>query len=116
MLYWGHIMNKIIYEKLKEVARNQSTITYGEVGSLVGLDMEDPSQRNDLANLLGEISTYEYENDRPLLSMVVVHSEDRTPGKGVFNLARQLGAQKPDEEDIIFFAKELIRVHQHWKA
>lgn len=74
-------MNKIIYKKLKEVAKNQGTITYGQVGTLIGTDMDNISERRQMELMLGEISEFECNEGRPLLSIVVVHAQDGFPGR-----------------------------------
>ena len=66
--------------------------------------------------ILGEISTDEHDSGRPLLSVVVVHKENHRPGEGFFNLAKELGKQKPDEDDVTFYAKELKSVFDWWLA
>lgn len=105
---------EIIYNKLREVARNQTTICYEEVGRPVGLQMDNWDHRNELARLLGEISKREHEVGRPMLSAVVVHKGGTDPGKGFFTLARELGTYSgPDE---FFHARELTAVYEAHKA
>ena len=107
-------MNREVRNALIKVARSQQTITYSEVGEIVDLDMENQANRNELAEILGEISWHEHDNGNPLLSAVVVHAGDnRMPGKGFFNLAREAGCQKPDEDDITFYSRELGAVHEY---
>ncbi|MBI4524721.1 MAG: hypothetical protein HY695_13030 [Deltaproteobacteria bacterium] len=108
-------INAEIYEQLKEVATRKSTTTYGEIAPLIGLDMTEAADRNRLGNLLGEISTLEHRNGRPLLSVVVVHRDNNMPGNGFFKLARRLGAYT-GRDDFEFFIHELKRVHDHWAA
>ena len=80
--------------------------------------MKNWADRNALADILGEISWYEHEKGNPLLSAIVVHADDdhKMPGKGFFDLAREAGCQKPDEDDVTFYARELGAVHecQNW--
>lgn len=107
-----------IYERLKEVAKNGDLITYGEIAPLANLNMENPDDRNKLADILGEISTYENEQGRPMLSSIVVLAGDNFPGQGFFKLARQLSLLhgKKDDEEFAFFAKEVKKVHAYWKV
>jgi hypothetical protein len=49
-----------------------------------------------------------------MLTAVVVHRDNNIPGKGFFELAKELGLQK-GEDDLTFFAHELTRVHATWK-
>jgi len=105
---------EIIYNKLREVARQETLISYEKVGKLVGLDMDNWPDRNELAGRLGEISTKEHEAGRPMLSAVVVHKGGVDPGKGFFTLAKELGTYfGPDE---VFHAQELKAVYEAHKA
>jgi hypothetical protein len=106
-----------IYERLKEVARNGNLITYGEIAPLANLNMENPDDRNRIAYILGDISKYENEQGRPLLSSIVVLAGIGYPGEGFFNLARELGLHIGTKEfdDLDFFAQEVKRVHAYWK-
>lgn len=111
-------MHQAIYEELKKVARAGGTTTYGEIAPLASLDMSRADHRNQIADILGEISSYEHSQGRPMLSVVVVHSEHGEdagmPGKGFFELARQIGVQR-NEDNVTFFARELERVHDEWR-
>lgn len=107
-------MRQRIYGELQRVARAQETTNYGHVAQLAGLDLDDPPQRDLLAKLLGDISTQEHRLDRPMLSAVVVSSEENMPGKGFFTLARELGLHR-GRDDLAFFVRELRRVHSAWK-
>ena len=109
-------LHKGIYEQLKEVARNGELITYGEIAPLAKLNMESPGDRNRIGEILGEISTFEHENHRPMLFVLVVHADDGMPGDGFFNLARELGLLhgSDDEKELAFFAGEVAKVHAYW--
>lgn len=109
-------MNETVRDKLIEAARNQRVIYYAEVGELLDLFMDNPHHRRELGRILGEISTDEHDSGHPLLSVVVVHKENHRPGEGFFNLAKELGKQKPDEDDVTFYAKELKSVFDWWAA
>jgi hypothetical protein len=107
-----------IYERLKDVARESATITYSEIAPLAALNLENPAHRNMLGEILGEISTYELENNRPMLSSIVVHSDDRLPGEGFFILARFLGKYHGQGEiaDMEFFVDQVKRVYSYWQS
>jgi hypothetical protein len=106
-----------IYERLIEVAKKGDLVTYGEIAPLADLNMEDPADRNKIARILGDISTYENEQGRPMLSAVVVVAEFRYPIDGFFKLARKLGLHhgRKELEDFEFFVQEVKRVHECWK-
>jgi hypothetical protein len=107
-------MHQAIYEELKRVAQAGSYTTYSDIAPLARLNMDNQSDRNKMGEILGEISVYEHQQDRPLLSVVVIHRDDNMPGLGFFNLARELGVYK-GKDDFEFFIAELRRVHDHWK-
>lgn len=112
-------MNQRIYERLIQVARDETTIPYRDVAPLADLDMSRADHRNQMAAILDEISRAEHEAGRPLLSAVVVHAEgDETagiPGQGFFTMARSLGLYD-GRDRVTFFARELTRVHDEWRA
>ncbi len=108
-------MHQAIYDKLVSVARSQSTVCYSEIAPLAGLDMSRPPDRNIIGEILGEISTYEHEQGRPMLTVVVVRKDKNMPGPLFFNLARELGVQHGDDNRAFFYA-ELRRVHDCWRG
>ena len=108
-------MDNKIYERLKITARANRTIAYGELALLASLDMELPIHRKRLGDILGEISAFEHERGRPLMSAVVVHKENNMPGSGFFKLAKQLGIYIGGD-DLGFFVRELKKVHEYWSA
>jgi hypothetical protein len=105
----------LVYERLKEVARNGRTATYTEIATLADLDASDNS---DLANLvagLEQIAETETKAGRPLLVIVVLRNDTNMPGKGLFMWAAKHGLYS-DGDDIAFFARELRRVYDYWKT
>ncbi len=110
----GHKMHEAIYERLKQVARDQTIITYSEIAPLAGLNMSSPADRSRSSRILGEISTYEQEQGRPMLSAVVVLREKKLPGEGFFRLAKELGLFT-EEDKLAFFCHELTEVYRVWR-
>lgn len=106
-------MNEEIYQRLLSVARSQGLITYSDIAPLAGLDMGNAVDRNEIGRLLGDISTFEHQQGRPLLSAVVIHRDNNIPGEGFFTLARELGIYN-ENDDLLFFIQELRRVHDYW--
>ncbi len=112
------MLNQKIYEHLKQVARNGDTVPYSDIAPMVGLDLDNPGDRVRLSHFLGDISTYEHENGRPLLSAVVTHKGANEPGLGFFDMARDNGLHTghSEMENLTFFAQELARVYEYWKG
>lgn len=107
-------MIKTIRDRMIKAAKAKDIIYYSEIGDLMNLSMDNPNHRDELAHILGEISTTEHHEGRPLLSAVVVHKENHRPGKVFFQLAKDLKKQKRGEDDEIFYATELQRVYKEW--
>ena len=89
-------MNKLIRSYLIELSRKRSnqTVTYQKLSDdcNLGLNMtENPSDRTYIGKILGEISIYEHENNRPLLSALVIRAGDNYEGDGFYKLAQDLG-------------------------
>ena len=112
-------MNKIVYEKLNEVARSGTTIPYTDLKNEcnLNLDFDNIKDRNEIAHILGEISRYEHKNNRPLLSAIAVKkgSHPPDPADGFYNLVDELGLRSKGEDRKIFFAKELRKAFEYWK-
>ena len=106
-------MNAVLYDELRRVARIGEVTRYGEIAPMVGLDMNNPDDRNRLSEWLDEISSHEHSLGHPLLSAVVIHVDDNMPGNGFFTLATRLGLFR-GRDRFIFFVQELRRVHDHW--
>lgn len=97
---------------LQARAKRASPITYSElVGHIVSVNMEPHDTR--LAHFLGELSTEEHENGRPLITALVVHKHDKQPGQGFFELARFLGFPVIDE--IQFWTDEIKKLQRYWR-
>ena len=109
-------MHQAVYDELRRVANRQEMTTYGAIAPLAGLDMNNPADRDAMRRLLGDISTHEHRNGRPLLTAVVVHKQDNVPGHGFFELAQQLGLLRPEADQLAFFCREVARVHAQWET
>jgi hypothetical protein len=109
------VINKVILDRLKEVARNEQTVFYGSIADLVGLDIHSAEDRKKIGRYLDDIDRFEYAHGRPMLSSVVIRERTHCPGKGFFALARQMGLQN-GEADMDFFTQELKRVHAFWRS
>ncbi|ADJ26548.1 conserved hypothetical protein [Dehalogenimonas lykanthroporepellens BL-DC-9] len=113
------MVNDTIYEKLKQIATNQSITYYSEIAPLASLNMSSPEDRNKIAHILDQINIHEREvvPNRPMLSAVVILKDDNMPGSGFFNCAEGLGKFNGDTDDkkrTIFWSQELKRVYDYW--
>jgi len=82
-------MDRAIRTKLIELARLKTTWTYTQLNEqlLLNLNFEDASDRSLIGEWLGEISIYELEKGRPLLSVLITHKNgQREQGDGFYKL------------------------------
>jgi len=107
-------LNRIIYDRLRRVARSRSVTTYQEIAVLVGRSVVNAYDRNWLNGKLDAISTFEVERGHPMLSVVAVNARHLIPGPGFFALAERMGRLHRGEHQIVFFARELMNVHYYW--
>ena len=93
------------YGKLIAVARRGETVNYSDIVSLA-------DGYPQLFRILDRINRHEHQGGRPLLSAVVVGAEG-IPGRGFFELARELGLYVGDGK-AEYWSEELERVHRWW--
>lgn len=99
---------------LIELARVGETIPFSELVRLVQAIKLQP-RSPALAGMLGEICSEEDAARRGMLSAVVVHKRgDKLPGKGFFNLAKNLGRDTSDTRKC--WEDESKRVHSYWSS
>jgi hypothetical protein len=111
-------MNQDLYEKLKEVARARSVITYSDIAPLVGVDIRTSLGRREIGRLIAKVCAHEVAHGRPMLGSVVVRKDTGMPGDGYFKGACRLGQFDPDgkKDKRAFWAEELERVHDYWSS
>lgn len=102
---------RIVYEKMVKVAKDEDCVYYGEIASLIGL----PPRSLKIFAILDGINRNEHSAGRPLLSAVVIKKMSGIPGKGFFNLAKELGLYKGSRERK-YWLKEIRRVHDYWRG
>lgn len=100
---------------LVEIARRRRTISYSDLTSKVETYEFQPNDPR-LYRLLDDLSQEEVAAGRGMLSVVVVHKDDKQPGVGFFELAKALGRKIANVHDAkardrVFIA-ELARVHE----
>jgi hypothetical protein len=96
--------------------RGDLPVTYGELASEFDIHLGSDGERYQFANMLGRISREEHEQNRPLLSAVVVKAGAGYPGAGFYNFVRALKPQYSKMEDIMIYAMELKAVQQYWEG
>jgi len=90
-------MNSQLYQRLIDIAAAQSTVHYSDLADLLALDMSSPDDRFRIGEMLDEINHLEHEAGRPMISSVVIHSQEGLPGTGFFRLcARTRGPYQPE--------------------
>lgn len=82
--------------------------------------LDNPSDRLEIGGILGDISEFEFDNKRPLLSVVVRSKKDGSVGEGFFELCENLEIisdseklNKDEKEE--FEIKELNKCHGFWR-
>ena len=107
-------MNAEIRDYLIELARHKTnpTVTYQKLSDdcKLGLYMqENLYDRITIGNLLGEVSEFEYQDRRPLLSALVIRLSDGEEGEGFYKLAERLGYGKVKKLKADLFEYEQIK-------
>ncbi|MEU3346062.1 hypothetical protein ABZ723_13875 [Streptomyces sp. NPDC006700] len=96
----------------------EACLTYKELGLLIDSEgrntgMSRPPFRT-LFPALGNVSRYEVEHGRPMLSALVVAQDTRVPGPGFVELARHL--ELPVNDPDTYWEEELSEVIRFWSA
>jgi len=69
-----------------------------------------------IGRLLGDVSVQEWLENRPLLSALVVRADERSPGRGFFELASELGllSSTSEEAKLRFWSSEVAACYETW--
>ena len=108
--------HQAVYDRLVRAARAQEFVHYGELAKMLGIDMDNPHFGAQVGKVLGRISEDEVAAGKPMISAIVVSRDDMLPGKGFYNLGKQLHQVQPDEEEIAFAIRQIRRVHDYWTS
>lgn len=112
-------MNARVRNLLIETARKKQVIHYQELCNACELDLnmrQNPHDRKIIGNILGDISEFEHENNRPLLSSLVL-SKSMEEGDGFYKLCEYLGITsnwKRLKQDGSFAVMEMNRCFDFW--
>ena len=99
-------MRQDIWDRLIEAARAGEVIFYLELGIGRG---------KVLGKILGDISDYERNQGRPLLSAVAVSQVRGIPNPGFWNLPG-IPPNLTDRRRPIFWAREVTKVINYWQS
>ena len=109
-------MNKEVRKFLIDQCVKGEPIYYEAIGQILRLDLSLESQRQILSNTLGEISAYEHENRRPLISSIAIYKQKNDHGYGFYSLCEELGigkASKLNKE--LYGFTQIEKCKQFWK-
>tara|TARA_B100000678_G_scaffold246896_1_gene219939 strand:+ start:1139 stop:1507 length:369 start_codon:yes stop_codon:yes gene_type:complete len=112
-------MNTKVRSYLIEKARKKQTCYYQELSDTCKLGLlmsESPHDRAEIGKVLGEISAYEHDHERPLLSALVISKGDNYQGDGFYKLAEELGYGKWQtlKKDISFEIGQMNQCFDFW--
>jgi len=115
--YRGTTAYQLVHAELITAARYRGVTTYRAVGQLLGIWRPGNHLSRETADVVGAISADEVAQGRPMLSAVVVHSDDHLPGTGFFTCARDLGRLHSDQpaDRQRFWEEEREAVYETWK-
>lgn len=111
-------MEAIVRSYLIDVAKKQQITHYQDLcdNCKLGLDMSNPSDRNKVGAILGDILEFEHNNQRPLLSALVVHKGDQKIGYGFFEICESLGIMNAKTlEANEFGIIQVSACHEFWR-
>lgn len=112
-------MNEQVREYLIAVARQENeTVFYGELNTDNSLkfDLGTQAGQEQLKKLLIEISTYEHQHNRPMLTALAINKKDNDQGAGFYKLAESFGRGKNSElRKKSWGLDEAERVRKYWQ-
>lgn len=112
-------MNNKVRVYLIKKARKKQTCFYQELSDdcRLGLQMrESEFARAEIGRILGDISSFEHDNGRPLISALVISKGDNYQGDGFYKLAEDLGFGKWTKlkNDISFEIGQMNACFEFW--
>ncbi len=71
-----------------------------------------------LGEVLGNVSVFEHEHNRPLISALVVQAGTHQAGDGFYKglIRKRLGIELPPEQERAFWREEVRKVVTYWNA
>ena len=114
-------MEKQVREYLIKVARQKDKfVYYSDVvkDCNLNINLSIPSDHDVLSDILSEVSTYEHDNGRPLLTSLVIYkdSSKNDHGEGFYKLAQSLGlGDKKKLRNDLFGFSEATKCREFWQ-
>ena len=111
-------LQRDIRQKLIKRASEGGFYTYKELDKDLGCPydgLKNSSLTRQIVADLGDVSRYEMENGRPLLSAIVVRKGMFEPGTGFYKMANEIGKLINDADRVKFAKNEQRKVHDYWK-
>jgi hypothetical protein len=107
------------YEYLTGVAREQRTVTVGDVAAAVKLPLSGTAQAANaklVATILAALTNYDFEEATPLLATLVLRRAGKRPPSAFFALIDDLGMMASYDDEESFVMDETARVYKTWSA
>ena len=112
--YRGTTIYVHVLGELVRAAQYRGVTTYQDIALMMGLPTSGSHMGAETGHVLGEISEDEVRSGRPMLSAVAVGVSGK-PGRGFYELARQLGRIHTNDEDLAFWRAELNSAYEAWR-
>lgn len=101
---------------LIEIAQQEGLEIYSVFAGRFGLSTQH-GDMSDISRLLGEVSRFEHEHNRPLLSVLIFREEYNRPGGGFYDLAEGLDVYNGSSDEmqrLTYSVEESKRVYAYW--
>ena len=109
-------MNQEVRKFLIDQCVKGQPIYYEAVGQMLGLNLALDPDRHILSKTLGEISAFEYNNDRPLISSIAIYKQKNDHGYGFYNLCEELKIGKASHlSEQLFGFTQIEECKRFWK-
>jgi len=114
-------MNTKVREYLINTARTKDKfVFYSDVvkDCNLGFNLDTKYGQHQLSEVLGDVSTYEYKQHRPLISSLAIYKNERVNdhGEGFYKLAQQLGKGKAKElRERLYAFEEAAECRVYWQ-
>jgi hypothetical protein len=106
--------------RLRQIAKSQDRTYYSDLCNEMRKKdvIELEPHGAPLAAILGQINVMEHDQDRPLLSAVVLSKDSNRPGVGFWNIATALGIRfgPSESEREMFWLESLQACYDYWKS